>query len=79
MLKDKRKGKPFELILLTKKYIDIKNVIQIPYDIKIDDTRVNELVIDKFKQYDNKFTRFREYMRKELIKVISNNPQKFLY
>lgn len=70
VLKDKRKGKPFELILLTKKYIDVKNVIQIPYEIKIDDTRVNELIIDKFKQYDNKFTRFREYMRKELKKII---------
>lgn len=70
VLKDKRKGKPFELILLTKKYIDVQNVIQITYEINIDDTRVDQFIIDKFKQYDNKFTKFRDYMKMELRKII---------
>lgn len=69
VLKDKRKGKPFELILLTRKQIDVSDVIQIPYDIDLADSRLIQLIINRYRE-NNKFTQFRDYMEKELKKVI---------
>lgn len=70
LLKVKRKEKPFELIILTTEHIDVPNIIQIPYKITIDDRKVNQIIIDKFNTFDNKFTRFRDYIENELKKIV---------
>ncbi len=70
VLKLKRGTKPFELIILTKKRIDIPNVIQIPYDIQIDDSRAIEYIINRYKDFNNKYTVFCDYMREKLTETI---------
>lgn len=71
VLKNKRQGKPFELILLTRKHLEVPNIIQIPYDFVADDGRSIEFIIDKYKIFNNKYTKFRDYMEVELKKVIN--------
>ncbi len=69
-LKNKRGNKPFRLILLTNERVDVDNVIQIPYDMQIQDSRAIEFIINRYKDYDNKYTAFCDYMKNKLKNVI---------
>ena len=66
VLKAKRGTKPFALVILTNNYIDVPGIIQIPYDIQIDDSRAIEFIINRYKDYDNKYTVFCDYMKDKL-------------
>ncbi len=70
ILKSKRGTKPFKLILLTNKRVDVDNVIQIPYDIQIDDSRAIEFIINRYKNYNNEYTAFCDYMKDKLKNII---------
>ena len=66
VLKAKRGTKPFALVILTNNYIDVPGIIQIPYDIQIDDSMAIEFIINRYKDYDNKYTVFCDYMKDKL-------------
>lgn len=66
ILKAKRKSKPFKLILLLSKPVDVPEVIQITDDITINDPKVIEYIIDRYKIYHNKYTDFRDRMSEQL-------------
>lgn len=66
VLKAKRGTKPFALAILTNNYIDVTGIIQIPYDIQIDDSMAIEFIINRYKDYDNKYTVFCDYMKDKL-------------
>jgi len=72
VLKKKRNGKPFELIILTTKQIDVPNVIQIPYDIKMNGKNVIGTIINRYRQ-KNRFSVFCEVMKKKLYEAV-NSP-----
>lgn len=70
VLKAKRGAKPFELILLTSRLIDVPKILQIPYDLKIDDGKAIEYIINRYKDYNNKYTVFGDYMKEKLKEII---------
>ena len=70
VLKSKRGTKPFELIILSNRRIDAPNVIQIPYDIQIDDSRAIEFIINRYKDYNNKYTLFSDYIKGKFQEII---------
>lgn len=70
VLKAKRGAKPFELIILTNRQIDVENVIQLPYNIKFNDSKAIEYIINRYKDYDNKYTVFCNYMKEKLKEII---------
>lgn len=70
VLKAKRGVKPFELIILTHRQIDVENVIQLPYNIKFNDSKAIEYIINRYKDYDNKYTVFCDYMEEKLKEII---------
>lgn len=70
VLKAKRGAKPFELILLTSRLIDVPKILQIPYDIQIDDGKAIEYIINRYKDYNNKYTVFGDYMKEKLKEII---------
>lgn len=70
VLKAKRGAKPFELIILTNRQIDVENVIQLPYSIKFNDSKAIEYIINRYKDYDNKYTVFCNYMKEKLKEII---------
>lgn len=70
MLKAKRGAKPFELIILTNWQIDVENVIQLPYNIQFNDSKAIEYIINRYKDYDNKYTVFCNYMKEKLKEII---------
>lgn len=69
VLKAKRNGKPFELIILTKQHINVPDVIQIPYDTGFYDHRTVEYIINKYKKHKN-YSKYTKFMGKELRRVI---------
>jgi hypothetical protein len=71
VLKSKRNGKPFELIVLSSKNIDVPNIIQIPYEIKFKDGRTIEYIIDRYRDFDNEVIKFKNYVGQRLKKVIT--------
>ncbi len=71
VIETKRDGKPFKFILLTYKYIeDLPEVIQIPYNITIDDSAWLVYIINEYRDYDNKYTEFKDIMKRKLQQVI---------
>ena len=70
VLKAKRGVKPFELIILTNRLINVENVIQLPYNIKFNDSKAIEYIINRYKDYDNKYTVFCDYMEEKLKEII---------
>lgn len=70
VLKSKRDGKPFELILLARKQINVPNVIQIPYDIELNGPNVIGTIINAYKQ-KNRFCEYTKLMKNKLEEVIS--------
>lgn len=70
ILKSKRNGKPFELILLARKQINAPNVIQIPYDIELNGPNVIGTIINAYKQ-KNRFYEYSKLMKNKLEEVIS--------
>lgn len=71
VIKSKRGVKPFKLIVLTTVQLDVVEIIQIPYDIQINDSRAIEFIINRYGEYNNKFTEFRNRMEKELKRIIN--------
>lgn len=71
VLKNKRNGKPFKLILLTSKYLsNISEIIQISDDFTIDDSGWLVYMINEYKDYDNKYTKYQDRMKKFLDVII---------
>ena len=68
ILQQKRGEKPFKLIILTTKHLDLKNIIQIPKEFSIDNSRWVEFMINEYKIYDNKYTRYCREIGEELKK-----------
>lgn len=64
LLKSKRDGKPFKLILLTSEYIDIPEIIQFPEKFIIDDSGWLVYMINEYGDYDNKYTQYVQRMKK---------------
>ncbi len=74
VLKDKRKNKPFKLILLISEYLpNLPEIIQIKDNFTIDADNWLVYIIDEYNEFDNKYTKYRDRMRKELKKVIFDN------
>lgn len=70
VLKNKRNGKQFKLILLTKEYIpNIPEIIQIPDDFTIDDGGWLVYMINEYGKFENKYTQYCERMKKRLYTV----------
>ena len=70
VLKNKRKSKPFKLILLTTEYIsDLPDIIQFPYDLKIDDDIWLIYMVDEYKEFKNKYTRYAKMMKDNFEKI----------
>ncbi len=70
ILKSKRNGKPFELIILARKNINAPNIIQIPYDIEIKGPNTIGTIINMYRQ-KNRFSEYTKFMKKKLEEVIS--------
>lgn len=69
ILKTKRNGKPFKLIILTKEQINVPNVIQIPYDIKIAGPNIIGTIVNMYAQ-NNRFCEYVDYMQQKLNSII---------
>ena len=70
VLKAKRGAKSFALVILTNSYIDVPEIIQIPYDIQINDSKAIEYIINRYQNYNNKYTVFCDYMKEKLKEII---------
>lgn len=70
VIKSKRGVKPFKLIVLTTVQIDFPEIIRIPYDIQINDSRAIEFIINRYRNYNNKYTVFCDYMKEKLKEII---------
>lgn len=72
VIKSKRGAKPFKFILLTSHKIDMQEIIQIPYEIDMNNSKAIEYIINRYKDYDNEYTAYYSYMKKEIEKIFSN-------
>jgi len=72
LLKSKRNGKPFTLILLTSEYLDIPEIIQFPEKFTLDDGGWLVYMINEYGDYHNKYTQYRERMDKKLKALFDN-------
>lgn len=74
VLKTKRHDKPFKLIILTSEYIEgLQDIIQIPYNLKIDDGGWLVYMINEYGKYNNKYTKYCEWMKKALFEEVGKN------
>jgi len=71
LLKSKRNGKPFTLILLTSEYLDIPEIIQFPEKFTLDDGGWLVYMINEYEDYDNKFTQYTDRMKEKLSSLIN--------
>ncbi|HIT93432.1 MAG TPA: hypothetical protein IAD11_11030 [Candidatus Stercorousia faecigallinarum] len=55
---------------MTNSYIDVPEIIQIPYDIQINDSKAIEYIINRYQNYNNKYTVFCDYMKEKLKEII---------
>lgn len=73
VLENKRNGKLFKLIILTSEFIEglQENIIQIPENFTPDNAAGGVYLIDEYKEFDNKYTKFREIMKNKLNKTLN--------
>lgn len=70
VLSNKRKTKPFKLIILTTEYIaGLPNVIQFPENFIFDDVGWLVYCINEYGEYDNKYTQYCQKMKKHFINL----------
>ena len=69
VIETKRGKRPFKFIFLSNQTVDIPQIIQIPYKTDMKDRKSIEYIINKYKNYNNEYTQYFEYMKKELDKI----------
>ena len=74
VLKYKRNGKPFELILLTTEYLNnIQDVIQLPEHFRVEDKKWVDYFINKYGEYRNDYTDYCARMSNKLVSIIAKS------